>query len=335
MSSVMDLRQTFSNSSVLITGGLGFIGSTVAYALVNLGARVTIMDSLIPDYGGNLFNVDEIKDKVVINITDVRDKNSIRHLVQGQDYLFNLAGTLSHIDSMQDPYTDLEINCTSQLSILEACRHNNLKIKIIFSGTRGQYGRAKYLPVDEKHPMEPIDVNGINNIAGESYHLLYNNVYGIRACSLRMTNTFGPRHQMRHSKQGYLNWFIRLAMEDKPITIYGDGSQLRDFNYIDDVVEALLAAAAKEETSGQVYNLGSGNSISVLESAHAVVKAVGKGSIKQVEYPPDKKKIEADDYYADYGKIHTALGWKPCVSFEEGLRRTVEYYRQYRRHYWS
>lgn len=329
------LEPAYRDKRVLITGGLGFIGSTLARALVKIGARVTLVDSLIPDYGGNRFNIHGIEDRVDVNIADVRDANSMRYLVQRKHYLFNLAGTLSHIDSMLDPYTDLEINCRSQLFILEACRHNNPDLKIVFSGTRGQYGRAKYLPVDEQHPMEPIDVNGINNLAGEWYHILYSQAYGLRACSLRLTNTYGPRHQMRHSKQGYLNWFVRLAIDDQSIAIYGDGAQKRDFNYVDDVVLALLLAAATEATDGQVYNLGSGAPISVLDSARAVIAAAGSGRLEQHEFPADKKQIEVGDYWADFSRAMSTFGWEPRIGFEEGLRRTVEFYRENREYYWK
>ncbi|GAG14274.1 unnamed protein product, partial [marine sediment metagenome] len=252
-------------------------------------ANILLVDSLIPEYGGNLFNINGIKDKVRVNIADIRDESGMRYLVRGQDIIFNLAGTLSHIDSMTDPYTDLEINCRSQLTILEACRKHNPEVKILFSGTRGQYGKAEYLPVDEKHPLKPTDVNGINNMAGEWYHILYNNVYGIRATSLRLTNTYGPRHQMKHPKQGFLNWFIRLAMENKEVPIYGDGSQKRDFNYVDDIAEALLLAAAIDETNGQVYNIGSGGPISVLDCVRKIIKIAKKGSYKIVKYPKEQK----------------------------------------------
>jgi UDP-glucose 4-epimerase len=330
-----DNENSYLNKNVLITGGLGFIGSNLAIKLVEQGAAVTLVDSLIPDYGGNLFNAEPVKDKLTVNIADVRDESGMNWLVKDRDYIFNLAGTLSHIDSMKDPYTDLEINCRSQLTILEACRKNNPAVKIIFSGTRGQYGRAKYLPVDEKHPLEPTDVNGINNLAGEWYHILYNNVYGLRATSLRLTNTYGPRHQMKHSRQGYLNWFIRLALDNEAITLYDDGKQLRDFNYVDDVVQALLLAGASEKADGEIFNLGSGRPISVKDSLLAVLEAAGSGRLQQVAFPPDKKKIEIGDYYADYGKIQRALGWEPAVSFKDGLSKTVEYYKKHRDHYWD
>ncbi len=330
----MDIEKAFNKKKVLITGGLGFIGSTLAHRLVRLGADVLIVDSLLPDYGGNLFNINDIKDKVKINIADVRDESGMNHIVKGQDFMFNLAGTLSHIDSMIDPYTDLEINCRSQLFILEACRKNNPGLKIVFSGTRGQYGKAQYLPVDEKHPMCPTDVNGINNMAGEWYHILYNNVYGIRATSLRLTNTFGPRHQMKHAKQGFLNWFVRMAIEGKEVPIYGDGRQKRDFNYVDDVVDALILAASTDKTNGEVYNIGTGEPISVLDTLKAIIKIARRGSYKLIPFPEDKKKIEIGDYYADYSKFSGVTGWKPKTGFEEGLKKTIEYYEKNQKNYW-
>ncbi len=331
---IVDVGKVFKNKKVMITGGLGFIGSTLANRLVGHASEIMLVDSLLPDYGGNLFNITGIESRVKVNISDVRDESSMLYLVKGHDYIFNLAGTLSHIDSMKDPYTDLEINCKSQLTILEACRKNNPEVKIVFSGTRGQYGKAQYLPVDEKHPMCPTDVNGINNMAGEWYHILYNNVYGIRATSLRLTNTYGPRHQMKHSKQGYLNWFVRLAMEGMEIPIYGDGAQRRDFNYVDDVVDALLAAAATDETNGQVYNVGSGAPISVLDSLKAVIKIAKRGSYKVIPFPEEKKKIEIGDYFADHSKLSKATGWAPKMGFEEGLKKTVGFYENNKKYYW-
>jgi UDP-glucose 4-epimerase len=330
----VDLSDSYRGKRCLITGGLGFIGSTLAARLCEYGAWVTAVDSLIEGYGGNLFNVESIKDRLRVNISDVRDQSSMNWLVRGQDYLFNLAGTLSHIDSMADPFTDLEINCRSQLSILESCRKFNPALKVVFSGTRGQYGRAQYLPVNEEHPLCPTDTNGINNTAGEWYHILYNNVYGIRATSLRLTNVFGPRHQMRHSRQGYLNWFLRLALDSQEIVIYGEGEQLRDFNYVDDVVQALLLAGAEPATDGQIYNLGSGTPVSVAESARLALEAAGSGSLRHVPFPDDKKKIEIGDYYADFGKFQRTTGWTPRTSFREGLDKTVSYYRRHREHYW-
>ncbi|MGB9774424.1 MAG: NAD-dependent epimerase/dehydratase family protein [Bacteroidota bacterium] len=331
--STLDLASYYKDKEVMITGGLGFIGSTLAYRLVEFGSHVLLVDSLIPEYGGNVFNIHGIEDKVTVNISDVRDRSSMNYLVQGKDCIFNLAGTLSHVDSMKDPFTDLEINCVAQLSILESCRKYNPKVKLVFAGTRGQYGKAKYLPVDENHPMEPTDVNGINNIAGEWYHILYNNVYGIRATSLRLTNTYGPRHQMKHPRQGIINWFIRQLIDGNVVKIYGDGKQVRDINYVDDVVEALLIAMAMEQTNGQVFNLG-GIAISLVELVETMIKVYGKGSYELVPYPPESKAIEIGNYQADYRKFSSLTGWKPLVDLDAGLQRTFEYYEKYKEYYW-
>ena len=323
----------FTDKNVLITGGLGFIGSTLAIKLAEADANITIVDSLIPDYGGNLFNIDPIKDKININVSDVRDQNSMDYLIRNQDYLFNLAGTLSHIDSMKDPFTDLEINCVSQLRILESCRKNNPDIKIVFAGTRGQYGKCSYNPVDEKHPLIPIDVNGINNIAGEQYHILYNEVYGIKACSLRLTNTYGPRHQMKHHRQGVLNWFIRQVIDNTTIKIYGSGSQIRDTSYVDDVVDAFLLAMMHKETPGEVYNIG-GEAFSLIDFVEKLIEINGNGNYELVEYPDESKAIEIGDYIADYSKFSALTGWKPKTNLEEGLKKTLAYYKQHKSMYW-
>lgn len=317
----------------LVTGGLGFIGSTLSLRLSALGADVTIMDSLIPGYGGNPYNVKGFEQSLRINIADVRDRPAVNWLVNDQDGLFNLAGTLSHTDSMRDPFTDLEINGVAQLCILEACRTNNPGIKIVFAGTRGQYGRATYLPVDEDHPMRPIDINGINNVAAESYHLLYHSAYGIRSTSLRLTNTFGPRHQMRHARQGVLNWFIRQLLDGDTVRVFGDGAQKRDTNYVDDVVDGLLLAMMTPATDGHVYNL-SGDAVSLTEFVEHAIAVVGGGSYEVVPYPPDVKLVEVGDYVATSARFHVATGWAPAVSIDEGLARTVSYYRANRDAYW-
>jgi UDP-glucose 4-epimerase len=330
----------FSGKKVLITGGLGFIGSNLAIRLVELGADVLLVDSLIPDYGGNLFNIEPVKDRVRVNIADVRDVNGMDYLVRGNDYLFNLAGQISHQDSMSDPYTDLEINCRAQLSILEACRHNNPGVKVVYAGTRQVYGAPEYLPVDEKHLLRPVDVNGINKMAGEWYHILYNNVYGIRAVSLRLTNTYGPRLLMKHGRQGFAAWFIRQAMKDQEIQLFGDGLQVRDLNYVDDVVEAMLLAAVYDGANGRIFNLGNSPPVSLLEFVQTLLEVcqefgLGKGSYRLTPFPADKKRIDIGDYYGDYSKIQKTLGWQPMVTLREGLRRTVAFYTKYGDYYWG
>lgn len=330
---MIKLSKIYGKKRVLVTGGLGFIGSNLAHRLVEYGAEVVLVDSLIPEYGGNIFNISSIKDKVQVNISDIRDRYSMDHLVQGKDYIFNLAGTLSHIDSMKDPFTDLEINCRSQLSILESCREHNPNVKIVFAGTRGQYGKAQYLPVDEKHPINPTDVNGINNMAAELYHLLYANIYSIKAVSLRLANTFGPRHQMRHSRQGVLNWFIRQLIEGTKIKLYGDGKQVRDTNYIDDVVDALLIAMANDAVNGGAYNLG-GVPVSLVDFIDKAIKIYKKGSYELMPFPNENKAIEIGDYIADYSKFSQATGWKPKITLDEGIKNTLEYYIKHREFYW-
>ena len=328
-----ELFEKYKGKNVLITGGLGFIGSNLAQRLVELGANVTIIDSLIREYGGNEFNVAEIKDKVKINIGDIRDRHSINHMIEGQDYLFNLAGQVSHIDSMRDPFTDLDINVTSQVSILEACRLHNPTIKIIFSSSRQIYGKPEYLPVDENHPIHPTDVNGININAGEWYHILYNNVYGLKATSLRMTNVYGPRQLIKHNRQGFIGWFIRLAVEGKDIQIYGDGLQKRDLNYVDDVCDALLLAGASDVANGKIYNLGSDEVVTLKSLTEKIIAVAKKGSYQLIAWPPEKKNIDIGDYYGNFSKIKQELGWQPKTSLDQGLQLTIDFYKKNLDHY--
>lgn len=325
-------KNVFAKKNVLITGGLGFIGSNLARRLVDLEARVTVVDSLIPEYGGNLFNIAGIEDKVRVNISDVRDEHSMKYLVQGQDYLFNLAGQTSHMDSMQDPFTDLEINAKAQLSILEACRQYNPDIKIVFASTRQIYGKPQYLPVDEKHPLRPVDINGVNKLAGEWYHLLYNNVYGIRASVLRLTNTIGPRMRVKDARQTFLGIWVRLLVEGKPFEAWG-GHQLRDFTYVDDAVDAFLMVATSEEARGKVFNLGGDCAISLNDLADLLVEVNGGGEYIIKEFPPDRKRIDIGDYYTDYSLIRSTLGWEPKVPLRDALKRTLNYYKEHLHRY--
>jgi len=325
-------QATFTGKRVLITGGLGFIGSNLAHRLLDLGASVTTVDSLVPEYGGNLFNIADIESRLRVNISDVRDEHSMRYLIQGQDYLFNLAGQTSHMDSMQDPYTDLEINCRSQLSILEACRHHNKDIKIVFASTRQIYGKPDYVPVDEKHLLRPVDVNGINKMAGEWYHILYNNVYGIRACALRLTNTIGPRMRIKDARQTFLGIWIKLLLEGKVFEVWG-GEQLRDFTYVDDAVAAFLLAAASENANGQVFNLGCERVINLKDLADLLIEVNGGGRYELHPFPSDRKRIDIGDYFADFSRIRSVLKWEPRVPLRDALARTVTFYRDNLRQY--
>lgn len=326
------MKTDFSGAQVLITGGLGFIGSNLARRLVDLGSEVTVVDSLIPDYGGNLYNIEGIRDRIQVNVSDVRDTHSLRHLVQGKDFLFNLAGQTSHLDSMVNPMPDLEINCQAQISILETCRAGNPKIKIVFASTRQIYGRPLQLPVPETHPLSPVDVNGINKMAGEQYHLLYNNVYGIPATALRLTNTIGPRMRIKDARQTFVGLWVRQLLEGKPISVWG-GKQLRDFTDVEDAVDAFLLAAASPATNGQVYNLGGSEVIDLAGVAKLMVEINGGGEYEERDFPADRRAIDIGDYYADFSKIRTALGWEPKRTLRDTIAVTLDYFRGAMPHY--
>jgi UDP-glucose 4-epimerase len=321
--------ENFAGKRVLITGGLGFIGSNLARTLADLGAQVTVVDSLIPEYGGNFFNLKGYENRVRINIADIRDEFSMAYLVQGQDYLFNLAGQTSHLDSMRNPFVDLDINCRSQLFILEACRKHNPDIRVVYASTRQIYGRPDFLPVHEGHILHPTDVNGINKMAGEWYHILYSNVYGIRTCALRLTNTYGPRMRVKDARQTFLGIWIKNLVEGKRIEVWGDGLQVRDFNFVDDVVNAMLVAALSEQSNGRIYNLGSPERINLRDLAALIIRVHGKGAYDVIPFPEDRKPIDIGDYYADFSKIRTALNWNPRLGLEQGLARTLQYYHQF------
>lgn len=329
-----DLAEHFGGKRVLITGGLGFIGSNMARELVDAGANVVLVDSLVPEYGGSLHSIAGIEDKVHVNISDVRDEYSLQYLVQGQDYVFNLAGQTSHLDSMHDPDTDLEINCRSQLSILEACRHHNPDARVVFASTRQIYGRPSYLPVDEQHPLSPVDVNGINKTAGEWYHLLYGQIYGIKCTVLRLTNTYGPRMRVKDARQTFLGIWLRQTLSGGEVLVFGDGTQRRDFNYVDDVVRAFFLAATRDEAIGAVYNLGDSEVFSLAELAKLVVE-LGGGSYRLVPFPDDRKAIDIGDYFANFDKIRNELGWQPMVPLAEGIKRSLDFFREHRRYYWD
>jgi UDP-glucose 4-epimerase len=322
----------FQNQRVLITGGLGFIGANLARRLVDAGADVLLVDNLFPEYGGNHFNISGIESRVRVSISDVRDVREMQAHVRNQDYIFNLAGQTSHLDSMEYPRTDLEINCAAQLSILEACRAHCPEVKLVFASTRQIYGKPQYLPVDEKHPLNPVDVNGINKMAGEFYHRLYNNVHSLRACVLRLTNTIGPRMRIRDARQTFVGVWLRQLLEGQPIEVWG-GEQLRDFNFVDDVVDALLLAAASEKGNGDVFNLGSSEVVSLKQLAQTLVELNGSGSFAVKEFPASRKAIDIGDYYSDFRHFQKTFGWTPHTPLCEALAETLAFYKENLKHY--
>ena len=319
----------YRDRRVLVTGGLGFIGSNLARRLVDLGADVLVVDAMIPEYGGNLFNLNGVEDRLRINIADVRNETIMDLLVRDREIIFNLAGQVSHIDSMLDPYTDLDINCRAQLSMLEACRKYNPDVKVVFAGTRQVYGKPDHLPVDETHLVRPMDVNGVNKAAGEYYHLLYNNVFGVRSCSLRLTNVFGPRQLIRHNRQGFIGWFIRLAIEDAEIQIFGDGSQVRDFVFVEDAADAFLRAGSCTSCDGEVFNVGGREPTSHRDLVDLLIEVAGSGRARFVPWPEDKKRIDIGSFYSDSTKFERTTGWVPHVTLRDGLRQTVAFYREH------
>ena len=326
------MHDAYRGLNILITGGLGFIGSNLAIRLVELGANVLIVDSMIPAYGGNPFNVAPVRDRLTINYSDIRDQHSLPFLIRDQDLIFSLAGQVSHLDSMTDPMPDLEINCQSQLALLEACRHHHPGAKIVFASTRQLYGRPQYLPVDENHPLVPVDVNGINKLAAEMYYSLYHQVYGIHTVSLRLTNTYGPRMDLRNDRKGFAGIFLRQAILGETIRLFGTGEQRRDFNYVDDVVEALLIAGQKTELAGNVFNLGNEEHHSLSEFVTTLQQFTDFKS-ECVPFPPDRERIDIGDYYGSYQKFHEATGWRPQVKLATGLQRSVAFFQEHRQQY--
>jgi UDP-glucose 4-epimerase len=328
-------EKAFHGKRVLVTGGLGFIGSNLSIRIVKLGGKVTIVDNMMPRLGGNLFNVKEIVDSIQVNFSDVRDEHSMDYLVKNQDFIFHLAGQVNHVDSIRNPIQDLDINCRGTLVLLESCRKYNREVKLIFSGTRGEYGASVKLPVGEDHPTNPKGIYAVTNLSAEKMVLVYDDVHKISGACLRITNTFGPRHQMAHDEYGVLNWFVRKAIDGEPIPVFGDGHILRDFLYVDDLVDCFLQVAACPVAFGEVFNVGSAIPISFIDLAKKIVEAAGSGKVAFTEFTKERKEVEPGDYYTDISKIKRIVGWSPKTSLEEGLRKTIEFYRNYKREYWS
>jgi len=328
-------EEAFKGKRVLVTGGLGFIGSNLSARLVALGARVTVVDNMMPRLGGNLFNVKEIADQIRINFSDVRDGHSMDFLVKGQEYIFHLAGQVNHVDSIRNPIQDLDINCRGTLVLLESCRKFNPEVKIIFAGTRGEYGASVKLPVGEDHPTNPKGIYAVTNLSAEKMVLVYDDVHKISGTCLRITNTYGPRHQMAHDEYGVLNWFIRKAIDSEALPVFGDGRILRDFLYVDDLVRCFLQVAACPATYGEVFNVGAGIPVSFIDLAKKIVEIAGTGKATFTEFTRERKEVEPGDYYTDISKIKKIVGWVPKVGLEEGLKKTIEFYRKYKKEYWS
>ena len=330
-----DIQDFYRGKRVLVTGGLGFIGSNLSIKLVELGADVTIVDNMLPRQGGNLFNIEPVKDQVKVHFSDIRNQLSMNQLVQDIDLVFHLAGQVNHVDSMKNPVLDLEINCLGTLTLMEALRHFNPTAQVIYSGTRGEYGSSVKLPVDEDHPTNPTGLYAVTNLAAEKMIQVYGDVFKIPTTCLRITNTYGPRHQMQHDEYGVFNWFVRKALDSEALPVFGDGMIIRDFMYIDDLVECLLMTAQSEAAIGQVFNVGSGRGVTFREIAATIVDVIGSGSYKFTEFTQERAEVEPGDYWADISKITRVVGWQPRTDFAAGIKVTAEFYRAHREHYWE
>ena len=324
----------FSDSRVLITGGAGMIGSTTARLLVEQGAEVTVVDALLPAFGGNRFNLQDIFDRIVFVKGDIRNLERVKEWVDGADYVFNLAAQVSYVDSNHDPLLDLDINCRGHINLLLALSQINRRAKVVFTSSRFVYGTIDYNPVDESHPFNCLSIYGIHKLAGEKYYRFYHDAHGLDTVSLRIANPYGPRQQMKHSKYGIVNWFIRLALEGKPLTVFGEGRQQRDYIFVEDVAEGILSAALAPGTAGQVYNLGTGVGTPFIDMVRLVGETIPGTDIQHLPWPQDRYFVETGDFIADISKLQAATGWAPQISLREGIEKTVDYYRQHRKQYW-
>lgn len=332
---MMDTQNFFKGKNILVTGGLGFIGSNLAIKLVKYGARVTLMDAMIPDYGGNFFNIESIKSRINVNISDIRDENSMSHLVKGKDYIFHLAGQCSHIMSLTNPFPDIDINIKGTAILMECCKKYNTDARVIYTGTRGQYGHSTILPVNEEAPTNPKGIYEISNLTAEKIIKVYSDNFNIRSVLLRLTNVYGPRAQMKHHHYGVANWFIRQAINGETIKIFGNGQLKRDFLYVDDAVDAILQSALTDKVVGEVFNVGHDKPCNFLELAKLIIKIAKSGNWEFAPFTPERAAQEPGDFYSDITKIKKIVGWEPKTSLQEGIKKTVHYYRKHKRHYWG
>lgn len=334
MSGPPDLASAFSARRVLITGGLGFLGSSLAIRLAALGAEVTCVDAMLAEYGGNLFNLEPVRDRVRINFCDVRDQSSMSWLVRGIDHVFHLAGQSDHVRSLTDPFPDIDMNITGTAVVLEACRRHAPGAVLVYTGTRGQYGKSVALPVSEEAPMNPLGIYEVSRLAAEKMIQVYNDAHGLRSVMLRLTNVYGPRSQMRHNRFGVLNWFLRQALDGETIQVFGDGALLRDFLYVDDCVDAMLRCAAMPAAHGQVFNVGHDRPVSFLDLAKTIVEVTGSGAWALAPFSPERAAQSPGSFYSDVSKIRAATGWSATTALRDGIAKTVDYYRRHRAQYW-
>ena len=328
------MEQGFQGKKVLITGGMGFIGSNLAIALVTAGANVTITDAMIPDFGGNLFNIEPIHDRVTINFCDVRDVHVMNYLVRDQDFVFHLAGQVDHIMSLTDPFPDIDINIKGTAVLMEACKHYNPQVRVVYIGTRGQYGPAVSLPVSETAPTYPKGIYEVSRLTAEKITQIYHDIHGIRSIMLRLTNIYGPRAQMKHARYGVANWFVRLAIDNASIKVFGDGLLKRDFLYIDDCIQAMLMTTQCESAYGQIFNVGIDQPTTFKELAETLIRVAGSGTWEYAPFTPERAAQDPGDFYSDITKIRQIVGWKPTTALDDGLAMTIAYYRQYKQYYW-
>jgi len=325
--------EVFSGRRVLVTGGLGFIGSNLALALADAGAQVTVVDARYPRHGANPHNLDggaagAQRERIAVVDADLADPRA-HAAAADAEIVFNLAGQVSHVDSMENPVFDLDVNTRSHIALLESLRHDNPDVAVIFTSTRQLFGKPHYLPVDEDHPVAPVDVNGISKHATEQLHLLYGECYGLRSTVVRLTNVYGPRQRLRDDYQGFLPIFVRHALLGEPIHVFGEGEQRRDCLYVDDVVECLLRAALVPEAAGEVFNVGNDEHLSLREIADAVVAAAGSGRVECIAWPDDRDAIDIGSYFGDSSKAKRMLDWSPGTRFVDGIAATVAFYRRH------